>query len=451
MSPRLRLYVSCIAVVGLVALLLELGYAPLVGPFATPYHVLFLVLLGCALEMMRLPLVGGGRVSVGFAVFFASLLLVGPALAAGIAAVAVLWAGAASRRREPLLRTFFSLAHTVLAILLAGATCHALGGRPADLDSVGIAGEAAQLGRVIAAAGVMFLFQAAVVSLSLALERGASIIPLLRANVQTMGPPAGAMTGLGFLLALLYSQQAQIFGGYGPYFIVCIILIPAALLYYSFRLRTDIRGIYERSLHILASIMEAKLEGRRAGPEVSETLGHSERVAALAVAVAEQMNLPPAEVETIRHTAYLHDIGKIGIPAELLHQPVLASESVRAALRRHALIGYQILSTVGFLSRVALAVRHHHERYDGLGYPDGLRGRAIPLAARVVRVAEEYDAVTHHRVYRRAVGMSAALDHIRHGAGSRFDPQVVAALVAVETAGPAAEAQPIWRPVEAAS
>jgi HD-GYP domain-containing protein (c-di-GMP phosphodiesterase class II) len=157
------------------------------------------------------------------------------------------------------------------------------------------------------------------------------------------------------------------------------------------------------------------------------TGGHSDEVQRLSTAVARRLGLDKAAIEQIRTVALLHDVGKIGIPDHVLHNPDPLTREEWAVMRQHPVIGERILEPLPGLSEVAHAVRHEHERWDGTGYPDGLAGDDIPLAARVFAVADALDALTTDRPYRRGTRFSRARDEIRNNAGSQFDPEVVAA------------------------
>ena len=159
------------------------------------------------------------------------------------------------------------------------------------------------------------------------------------------------------------------------------------------------------------------------------TGSHSERVAELAVRVAERMGLTQEQVELTRLAASLHDLGKLAIPEEILRKPGPLTDPERLVLERHPQIGYRMLESLG-VTPVAEWVLHHHERWDGTGYPDGLHGEDIPLGARIIFVADAFDAMTNDRVYRNKLAVDAALSELEECAGSQFDPGAVAALVA---------------------
>ncbi len=154
------------------------------------------------------------------------------------------------------------------------------------------------------------------------------------------------------------------------------------------------------------------------------TGSHSSRVADLAAKIAQRMGLPGEEIELARLAGSLHDLGKLAIPEEILRKPGPLTDAERLVLERHPQIGYRMLESLG-VDPVADWVLHHHERWDGSGYPDGLPGDSIPLGARIIFVADAYDAMTSDRVYRSRLSDEEALSELERCAGSQFDPNVV--------------------------
>lgn len=178
----------------------------------------------------------------------------------------------------------------------------------------------------------------------------------------------------------------------------------------------------------------------------NETEGHSERVVGYALAVGEELGLSPRELADLEVGALLHDIGKVGVPDAILHkQGPLTSEEWQE-MRRHPEIGADLVGEIPFLRSALPVVRHHHERWDGSGYPDGLRGPMIPLAARIFSIADVYDALISDRPYRPALSPSVAVAEIERASGSQFDPAVVAAFLKLVHAG--VFARPYLTPVE---
>jgi len=156
------------------------------------------------------------------------------------------------------------------------------------------------------------------------------------------------------------------------------------------------------------------------------TGSHSERVSELAARIAERLGITQEQIELTRLAASLHDLGKLAIPEEILRKPGTLTESERLVLERHPQIGFRMLESLG-VDPVAEWVLHHHERWDGTGYPEGLHGEEIPLGARIIFVADAYDAMTSDRVYRRRLSIDDALNELARCAGTQFDPEIVAA------------------------
>lgn len=161
------------------------------------------------------------------------------------------------------------------------------------------------------------------------------------------------------------------------------------------------------------------------------TRGHSERVATYALMIAERMGLSSEQKDALEMASYLHDIGKIGISEDILLKPGKLSDEEMGRMRHHPLIGANILKPVSFPWPILPVVRHHHEHFDGSGYPAGLRGEEIPLLARILTVADSYEAMTSDRPYRRGRSTEEAITELRSCSGSQFDPKIVEAFVDV--------------------
>jgi HAMP domain-containing protein len=159
------------------------------------------------------------------------------------------------------------------------------------------------------------------------------------------------------------------------------------------------------------------------------TFGHSARVAAISVEIADAMFMPAKEREALRRAALLHDLGKIGVADKVLRKPGPLNQVEAEEMREHSQIGYDVLKGLAFLKSSVPGVLYHHERWDGGGYPLGLRGTAIPLQVRILSVADVLDAMTSDRPYRDGLSFDAALSAIRNEAGLQFDPDVVSALL----------------------
>lgn len=165
------------------------------------------------------------------------------------------------------------------------------------------------------------------------------------------------------------------------------------------------------------------------------TAGHQRRVADLAVAIAEVLGLDDELIKGVHLGGMIHDIGKIGIPVEILCKPTRLSDTERQIVQQHAAMGYEILKDVDFPWPVAQVAYQHHERFDGSGYPNRLRGDETLLEARIVAVADVVESMVSHRPYRPGLGMEAALDEIRRGKGTLYDPEIVEACLHAIDAG----------------
>lgn len=159
------------------------------------------------------------------------------------------------------------------------------------------------------------------------------------------------------------------------------------------------------------------------------TAGHQRRVAALAVAIARELQLPEEQIEGIHLAGVVHDVGKIQIPAELLSKPGRLTELEFSLIKQHSQAGYELLKTIAFPWPIAQIVRQHHERLDGSGYPEALKGEQILIDARIIGVADVVEAMSSHRPYRPGLGIEPAMEEIMRARGTLYDPQVVDACV----------------------
>jgi len=192
----------------------------------------------------------------------------------------------------------------------------------------------------------------------------------------------------------------------------------AAIAIDNARIYENLQDAFVGTIRSLAETIDAK---------DTYTRGHSERVSLYAEAIARSLGLQGEELQTIRYAGYLHDVGKIGIPDSILSKPGKLTIEEFRVIKKHPVLSERILKPVSFPFPVQSLVRHHHERYDGNGYPDNLSGEEIPLGARILFVADAYEAMTSDRPYRKALSTETALDELRNNVTTQFDPRVVAA------------------------
>ncbi len=199
-------------------------------------------------------------------------------------------------------------------------------------------------------------------------------------------------------------------------------------------------GALSKKLHSIVETLLRVLEAKD-----PYTARHSERTATIALDIAREMGLPHTEIEALRIGALLHDIGKVGVPEAILKKEGPLSEEEWSSILAHPLMGDKLLSTAGgyfkHMDKVRDVILYHHERWDGNGYPKGLKGKEIPLMARIVAVADSYEAMTAKRCYRKASTPEEALEDICRNAGTRYDPEVVRAFVRAWKKDPAWKTQ----------
>jgi hypothetical protein len=290
----------------------------------------------------------------------------------------------------------------------------------------------AVLGLSYVAIGDTVLNQAMVTTV-VALAQKLSPLYVWRTNSGSMMGQMVAMPVLGFVFAILWSFRT---------WSVAFMILPLWVLGRSFGLYAELRQSTERALQALADAVDAR---------DPLTYRHSQRVADIAVRLAGQVGLSQSEIDVIYLSARLHDLGKVGITDQWLHKPGPLTTEETMQFREHAALGAQLVTHFSLFNVGEEFIRGVHERYDGTGYPDGKRGEEIPLGARIISVADAYDAMTSRRPYRPPMSMEQALLNLREGAGTQFDPQVVDAALKVLSNGTATEEAPLNLTVDSTS
>ncbi|AVX21267.1 HDIG domain-containing protein [Carboxydocella sporoproducens DSM 16521] len=250
------------------------------------------------------------------------------------------------------------------------------------------------------------------VSIALAMAQNLKLYDIWMINYKWVVPNFLALTPMGILMAKIY----EAWGALG----ILMFILPLMLARHSFKLYMDTRQMYLDTVQALVTAIEAK---------DLYTKGHSERVAEFAVETARELDWPEHKIETLRYMALLHDIDKIAIPDVILNKSTRLSPQEYNRIKDHALVGAEILKQVKNLGDAYLMVRYHHERMDGSGYPDGLRGEEIPMGARIIAVADCFDAMTSNRVYRAGRSPREAIQELQKCGGAELDSQVVQAFV----------------------
>lgn len=363
--------------------------------------VAVLVALTVVLTNMAVELPFAVSLSLSFAPIFAGILIAGP-FGGAIMGLASSVSWQELRKRTPTEIMFVNMAQLFLSGLLAGLTFIGLGGQLASgTHGVRLASPLASAFAVL----VFFVLNLLFVGTGLRLKTGMGFREILDA----LSP--GSYWASLLVLALLGYVMAYLIG-ISSWVGVTLLVLPFMAARRTFRVYAELTEAYTSTVRSLVTAIEAK---------DPYTRGHSERVAVYARMLAERLAIPRTDMELLERAALLHDVGKIGIALDTLTSPAqLASEEVRA-IRQHPVIGGELVGDVEFLSDIAPIVRHHHERFDGAGYPDGLVGEQIPLLARVLAVADSYDAMTSDRAYRPGMTQSEALLEIARVAGTQLD------------------------------
>ncbi len=213
---------------------------------------------------------------------------------------------------------------------------------------------------------------------------------------------------LGIVLAFSYNSYQT--GG------ILLFFIPLMFARYTFKLYLDMRKNYFETINVLIRAIEAN------DPYTS---GHSLRVSAYAECIARKLNLPQSKIDLIKSAALLHDIGKIGIDKKILNKSGKLDKDEFDTIKTHPNIGATIISDLSYMASISDIIRHHHERNDGSGYPDGLSHDNIPLETSILTIADSFDAMTTNRPYRNSLDLEVALNEIKENAGSQFNPDIV--------------------------
>jgi putative nucleotidyltransferase with HDIG domain len=353
---------------------------------------------------VRLP--RGGTISVTFAVDFACLLLFGPAVVAIVNVFSYLFCGFLNNEKEPIIKKVFNISQGVICVASAGIVYEMIGGKFGQVSYEYIFA-------IFIAALVYFVINTTAVTIIISMVEEISPWGIWLTNIRLFVPNTLALAPMGLLMAGVY----QFWGWLG----VVIFFVPLMLARHSFKLYMNMRDVFLNTIKALSLAIEAK---------DNYTRGHSERVAEYSFAIARRLKLPEDQVETIRYMALLHDIGKIGIEEYILNKSGQLTTEEYARIKEHAVIGSNIVKEVEQLGDAYLSVRHHHERFDGAGYPDGLKGDEIPLGARIIAVADTFDAMTSDRIYRNGLSSDNAIAELQRVMGRQLDPSVVKAFLA---------------------
>jgi putative nucleotidyltransferase with HDIG domain len=403
--PRARFYVACV-VLGAAACLPR--SADLRAPWAA---VALLAVLYAGCEQITRWRFGGRHALQGMGTFFPVLLagafLLPPPAAALVALPGALLSRVEQRPRWP--RRVWRAAQLVLGAWAASRVHWALGGRDAVV-------QADFPYALVPAGAAVFAFCAVLAVLDGGILATAERVPVRTAwrglFLRSLAPVA--VHGLaGLMMAVLWRSP------YGPV-AALLVLLPMFVSSWVFAQYHRERAAHQATIRALVQAVDIK-DGY--------TRGHSERVGQASMMIARELGMDDERAEVLRFAGILHDVGKLGVPTRLLRKDGPLTPEERRVIELHPEYGHEMVRGIGFLGEARSAILHHHERLDGSGYPYGLMGGQIPEFARVVAVADAFDAMTSTRSYRRARPVATALEELERCAGAQFDPLMVRALV----------------------
>ena len=369
--------------------------------------LIFFLTISTLAEFIPVDLPIGGVISIGFPIDFVLILVYGPALAMLITALGAL-IGEIIGRKVSWYKIIFNTSQYALTAGIAGIAYQQAGG---------VVG-AQNIFRFILPATICALTYC-IVNITLfvmvvSFAQNVRITTIWRTSIKETVPSYIAEAPMGFLMAIVY-VEVGIVG-------ILLFFLPLLLARRSFELYTKMRKVYLDTIRALAAAIDAK---------DPYTKGHSERVAGTSVALAQELDLSDKDIENIEYTALLHDIGKIGIADNILGKNSSLTDKEFDKIKEHTIMGAKIIEPVDFLKNSYEAIYHHHERYNGDGYPDGIKEKDIPLSARIIAVADAYDAMGSDRPYRKKLSKDKILKELKDQAGKQFDPEIVKALISV--------------------
>lgn len=401
-----------------VALCAALCVLPALRPGAgTPWTTLALLTglyLLCELPGRR-PFFGSS-VPISAGSFFPLLLAAAFLLPPGAAALVAIPGSFAGRVENPpaAARRVWRAAQLAVTVW-AASQIHALLGGPAALGGSG-AGRLPELPyALLPACAAALAFSLVLSALDGSILAAAEQLPLRRAWTgllpRALGPHL--VHGLaGLMMAVLWNSS------YGP-LAALFVLLPMYISCWVFAQYHREHAAHRATIRALVQAVDIK---------DTYTRGHSERVGRASVLIADELGMARDRVEVLRFAGILHDVGKLGVPTRVLRKDGPLTPEERRVIELHPEYGHEIVRGIGFLGEARAAILHHHERLDGSGYPYGLTGREIPEFARVVAVADAFDAMTSTRSYRPGRPVPAAVEELKRCAGTQFDPQMVRAL-----------------------
>lgn len=404
MKQKLKIFITLVLISAIILLILLLPTMPLLSEIWLP--ILFFTVIAMLAEYLSVFLPAGGQITVAFPISFVIILVYGPAVAILVEILSVIWE--IFKKRGNWYKTLFNAAQYSLSSGLAGVVY---------ISSGGVVGTQNIINYLLPAAlcALTYCFiNLFLVTCVISLDSGMQITKVYRINIKDIIPSYLAEAPMGFIMAIIY-VHIGILG-------ILLFFFPLLLARQSFELYTRMRKIYLDTIRTLAATIDAK---------DPYTLGHSERVSHLAVQLARKLDFAETEIEYLEYAAILHDIGKIGIEDRILGKKDRLTDEEYDKIKEHPVIGASIIGSIEFLQKCSQTVLHHHERYEGGGYPHGLKGEEIPRTARLLAVVDAYDAMNSDRPYRKKLSENDILEEIERESGKQFDPAIARTFISL--------------------
>lgn len=401
---RCRWFIGAVLAAGVVVLAQALASSSGTWPLLPAAGFIALSALA---DVKELTLSFDAAYSAATAINFAAVIIFGPPVAVWMGAVASVIGDA--WRRKPPLKVAFNAAAVATSTAAGGALFEAARRSPRGSVTPG------DLPALAAYAAAHLLVNHGLVSLVIALATGTRPWDVAAANYRGVFMPILAMYPLGILMAVTYFHFGGALG-------LLLLVVPTVAVYSALNRSQQLRGHTRAALEALADAIDQRDH---------YTAEHSRRVAYYADRIAAVLGLSIAERDVLISAARVHDLGKISTPDAVLRKPAALDEHEWRIMSRHPSTGAAILEKLPMYRQGARLVELHHERLDGRGYPHRLSGEAVPLGARILAVADAFDAMTSDRPYRRAMPVEEAVQRLRAGAGTQFCPQVIEAFIEV--------------------
>ena len=345
---------------------------------------------------------GGASIYASSSIDLAAIVLLGPTAIVFVEAIASFFTEVFVQRR-PAMKIAFNIPLLIITVGVAGLTYHAFDPAWKSLDSWRF------LVPLTVSGVVYYAVNTISISTIIGLSTGKSPLFMWKQNYMWTFFHVFAFIPLGAIIALVYVSH-------GPW-TVLLFVVPIFLARYTFKLYVEMKEAHINTVAALTSAIDAN---------DPFTHGHSYRVSRYALRVGNAMGLSSRDLEILEYGALLHDIGKIAIQHDILLKPERLSEQELLTLKQHPTIGADIVVNLKFLKEAAVLVRYHHEQPNGRGYPQGLKGDEIPIGARIILVADAFDAMTSDRPYRKGLTIDKVVEQFEKYGGEQFDGEITA-------------------------